>query len=94
MLIRRKLVSGSISYQPNATDSIYDDENDFYHMTKMMVASHTSLMLLTAFTIFSIMKISCNIKIMKLPCHIKILISIDGGNSHKGMAFVSGNLNL
>ena len=72
-------MSGSISYQPNAADSIYNDENDFYHMTKMMLiaedmaASHTSLMLLTAFRTFSIMKISCNIKIMKLSCCIKIM---------------------
>ena len=26
MLIKRKLVSGGISYQPNATDSIYEDD--------------------------------------------------------------------
>ena len=26
MLIKRKLVSGGISYQPNAADSIYEDD--------------------------------------------------------------------
>ena len=52
MLIRRKLVSGSISYQPNAADSIYENDEDkdgnYIHDEDdkvAMAASHTSQVL-------------------------------------------------